>query len=52
MTTIIWLMLFREIIPAYTENHSKPVNALCGKDAKLLNVKVSGTYSYHWALRS
>jgi hypothetical protein len=29
-------MLFTEIIAVYTENHTKPTNALCGKNAYLL----------------
>jgi hypothetical protein len=31
MTTINWLMLLREIIAVYSENHTKPINILCGK---------------------
>jgi hypothetical protein len=30
-TRIGWLMLFREIIAVYSENHTKPANKLCGK---------------------
>jgi hypothetical protein len=33
------------------ENHMKPINTLCGKNAELLTVKVGETYSYHWALK-
>jgi hypothetical protein len=51
MTTITWLILFREIIPVYSENHMKPINTLCGQNAELLNVKVGGTYSYHCAFK-
>jgi hypothetical protein len=36
---IIWIMLFRDVIAVYSENHTKyPV---------LLNVKAYGTYSCH-----
>jgi hypothetical protein len=41
------LMLFADIISIYSGNHTKHVNTLCGQNAVLLNVKVSGTYSYH-----
>jgi hypothetical protein len=50
MTTISWLMLFKKIIALYSENHTKPLNTICGQNAELLNVKACGTYSYHWAL--
>jgi hypothetical protein len=39
-------MLFKEIIPVYTQNHTKPIS----QNAELLIVKVDDTYSYHWAL--
>jgi hypothetical protein len=51
MTTINWLMLCREIIADYCENHTKPINTLCGQNAELLNVIASSTYSYHRALK-
>jgi hypothetical protein len=44
-------MLFKEIIPVYTENHTKPINILRGHDAELLNFIAGSTYSYHWALK-
>jgi hypothetical protein len=44
-------MLLREIIAVHTENHTKPINTLCGQNAELLIVKAGGTYSYHWALK-
>jgi hypothetical protein len=37
-------MLFREIIAAYSENYTKPINKLCGQNAELMNVKVGGIY--------
>jgi hypothetical protein len=48
MTTIIWLMLFKEIITVYSENHTKPINTLCEQNEEL--VIAGGTYSYHGAL--
>jgi hypothetical protein len=47
ITKINWLMLFKEIIPVYSENHMKPINTLCGQNTELLIVKAGGTYSYH-----
>jgi hypothetical protein len=40
---INWLMLFKEIIAVYSENHMKLINTLCGQNADLLNVKAGGT---------
>jgi hypothetical protein len=51
MTTINWLMLFREIIAVFSENYVKPTNMLCGQNTELLIVKARGTYSDHWALK-
>jgi hypothetical protein len=50
MTMDKWLILFREIITVYCENHSKHIYTLCVKDAGELNVKAVGTYSNHWVL--
>jgi hypothetical protein len=36
-------MLFKVIIPIYTENYIKCIN----KDTELLTVEPSGTYIYH-----
>jgi hypothetical protein len=33
-------MLFREIIAVCSEIHTKHINALCGQNVKLLNVKL------------
>jgi lipoate-protein ligase B len=44
-------MMFMEIIPVYSKNHNKTINTLCQQHTELLNVKVGGTYSYHWALK-
>jgi hypothetical protein len=29
ITKINWLMLFKEIIAVYSENHAKPINTKC-----------------------
>jgi hypothetical protein len=34
------LMLYREIIAACSEIHTKHINALCGQNVELLNVKL------------
>jgi hypothetical protein len=44
-------MLFREIIAVYSENHTKPIDTLCGNNAELLIVKAGGTYSYYWDVK-
>jgi hypothetical protein len=49
ITKINYLMLFKEIIAVYSENHMKPINTLCGQNAELLIVKECGTYSYYEA---
>jgi len=43
-------ILYREIIAVCSEIHAKHINTLCGQNTQLLNVKVGGTYSDHWAL--
>jgi hypothetical protein len=45
ITKINWLTLFKEIIAAYFENHTKPMNTFCEQNAELLIVKAIGTYS-------
>jgi hypothetical protein len=40
-------MLFEEIIPVYSENHTKPTI----QNEELLVVEAGETYSYHWALK-
>ena len=44
------LMLYREIIAVCSEIHKKHINTLCGQKTELLNVRVGGTYTDHWAL--
>jgi hypothetical protein len=34
--------VFKEIIAVHFENHTKPINTLCGHDAELLNDKAGG----------
>jgi hypothetical protein len=46
-------MLFREIIPAYSESYIKTITTFCGQNAEEMNVQEAGrpTYSYHCALK-
>jgi hypothetical protein len=44
ITKINQLMLFKEIIDVYTENHTKQTNTLCGQNSEFLIVKAGGTY--------
>jgi hypothetical protein len=46
ITNINWLMLFKEIIAVYGENHAKPINTKCN-----ITVKADGSYSYRSALK-
>ena len=48
------LMLYREIMAVCSQIHTKHINALCGQNVELLNVKLAvhivttgGTYSDH-----
>jgi len=45
-------MLYREIIAVCSQIHAKHINTLCGQNLELLNVKLGGTYSDHWALEN
>jgi hypothetical protein len=38
-------VLFREIIPVYSEGHMEVINTLCDQNAELLNVKMGRTYN-------
>jgi hypothetical protein len=51
MTTTNRLMLFRETVAVYCENHMEHTNTLCGQNAEFWDVKAGGTYSDHWALK-
>ena len=44
-------MLYWEIIVVYSQIRTKHINTLCGQNVELLNVKLAGTYSDHWALK-
>jgi len=44
-------MLYMEIIAVCYEIHTKHINTLCGQNVELLNVKLGGTYSDHWAVK-
>jgi hypothetical protein len=46
------VLLFKEIIAVYCENHMKPINTLCIQNEELLIVKSGCLYSYHYALNS
>jgi hypothetical protein len=43
-------MLFKEIIPVYTESETKLINTLKGKMYNYLNLKVGGKNNYHRVL--
>ena len=43
-------MLYREIIAACSQIHTKLINKLCGQNVEFLNVKHGGMYSNQWAL--
>jgi hypothetical protein len=45
------LMLYREVIAGCAEIRTKHMNALCGQNVEIVNVKPSGTYSDHRALK-
>jgi hypothetical protein len=42
------LMLFRETVAVYCENHSEHTNTLCGQNEEFEYVKEDGMYSNHW----
>jgi hypothetical protein len=44
-------MLIKEVTSVYFDNHTIPINALCGQNAEFLIVKGGGTYSYHCILK-
>jgi hypothetical protein len=41
------LILYREIIAVFSQNHTKHINTLCGQNTEFVNVKGGGTYSDH-----
>jgi hypothetical protein len=52
ITTINRLTLFKGIIAVYSENRTELINALCGQNAELLNVKAGGSCNYCLALKA
>jgi hypothetical protein len=48
---INWLMLFREIFAVHSENHTKPINELCGQKEELAKLLLNeeGHTNYHCA---
>jgi hypothetical protein len=36
-------MLFKEIVVVHSENYTKPINTLCGKNAECVTVKADDT---------
>jgi len=45
-------MLYREIIAVCSKIHTNHINTLLGESVEFVNVKLGGTYSNHWYLRS
>jgi hypothetical protein len=45
------LMLFRETVAVYCENHTEHTVMLCGQNVEFWYVKAGGIYSNHWALK-
>jgi len=43
-------MLYREIIAVCSQIHTKHINALCGQNVELVNVKPGGKLRNHLAL--
>jgi hypothetical protein len=41
------LILFRETVAVYCENHTEHTNTLCGNNAEFWYVKAGGTYTNH-----
>jgi hypothetical protein len=46
------LVLFRQTVAVYYENHTENTNTFCGQNAEFYYVKAGGTYSDHWALQA
>jgi hypothetical protein len=52
MTKTNRLILFREIIAVYCDNHTQHINTLCGQNAEILGDKTCGTYIKRLSLKS
>jgi hypothetical protein len=46
----VFLTMFRKLW-CYSKSQIKPINGLCGQCVELLNVKASGTHSYHYPVK-
>jgi hypothetical protein len=44
------LMLIREIIAVYCENHTEHINTLCEQNTEFINIMTGGIYGYQFAL--
>jgi hypothetical protein len=45
------LMLFRETVAVYCENHTEHTDTPCRQNAEFYYVKAGGTNSNHWVLK-
>jgi hypothetical protein len=45
------LMLFRETVAVYCENHTEHINSMGGQNAQFLYMIASGKYSNLWTLK-
>jgi hypothetical protein len=50
ITRISWFMVSREIMVAYSENHTYHTNTVTGKNSSAVHDRTGATYnySYHW----
>jgi hypothetical protein len=42
------LMLFRETVAVYCENHTEHINTFCGQNAEIIVCETGGTHSHYW----
>jgi hypothetical protein len=45
------LMLFRETVAVYCENHTEHTDTLYGQNVEFWFAKAGGTYRNHWTLK-
>jgi hypothetical protein len=45
------LILLRETVAVYCENHTEYTSTLRGQNAEFYFVVAGGTYGYHWKLK-